>query len=112
MDTYTIIRVSVEENLPSPLPADIRPHSLKLLRSRIILNLIRLTGNLILEQPARIPPLAQNQLRVRLLRLDNALLDIMMDRRFERAHESRAHVDAFGAEVDSGRETLAVAEAS
>lgn len=44
--------------------------------------------------------------------VDDGLLDVVVDRGFLRAHEACSHVDALGAERESGSQALAVCEAA
>src|SRR3569832_1080179 len=53
---------------------------------------------------------AKDQLGFALVVGDDALLDVLMDRAFLRAHETRAHVDAFGAKRKRRDEAASVAE--
>lgn len=107
-----IVHIPIHEHLPPPLPTHRRRHVLKLPTHTLPLSLHRLLGDFIRKQPTRVPPPAQHELRIRLLRLHNGHLDIVMDGRFDRAHEPRAHIDALGAQRQRGREPLPVREAA
>ena len=106
------ILVPIHKNLPPPLPTHQWPHLLELPRRRLLLNLHRLIRHLVLKQPARVLPPPQHQLRVRLLRVHDRLLDVMVDRCFDRTHEACSHVDTLGAERERGCQALAVGETS
>ena len=110
--TYSIVWVAIKEDLSSSLAANKSTNGLKLLRLRLVLNLIRLIRDLVLEQSARIPPLPQHKSSISLLRLDNALLDVVMDRCLNRAHESCTHIDSLCTQVDRSSETLTITEAT
>ena len=102
------ILIPIHKHLSPPLPTHQRAHLLELPRRTLLLDLHRLIRNLILEQPARVLPPAQHQLRVRLLRIHNRLLDILMDRRLDRAHEPRPHVDPLGPKRQRRRQPLPI----
>src|SRR6185312_3471556 len=53
---------------------------------------------------------AEDQLGLALVVGDDTLLDELVDRAFAGRHETRAHVDALGAERERGDEAAAVAE--
>jgi hypothetical protein len=110
--TYPKVRITIREDLSTTRAADERTHGRELLGARIGFNAVGLSADGILEQPRRVLPLPQHQLCIRLLRLHNALLDIMMNGRFQRAHEPRPHINARSAQVERGGQALAVAEAA
>lgn len=109
--TYPVIHIAVNKHLSPPLPAHIRRHLLELARRRLLLDLDGLLSDLVREQPRRILPPSQHELRIRLLRIYNRLLHFDMNRRLDRTHEPRPHVDALRAQTECRRETLAVREA-
>lgn len=111
-DTYAVIYIAVDKHLSPPLPAHIRCDLLELARRRLLLDPDRLLRDLVREQPRRILPPPQHQLRVRLLRIHNRLLDLDVYRRLDRTHEPRPHVDALGAQAQRSREALPVREAT
>lgn len=110
--TYTVVRITINEDLPAPLPADIGRDLCKLPGLALPLDLERLLCDLVLIQAGSVGPPAQHEGRVRLVGLDDLLLDVLVDGRLDRAHEARAHVDAARAEAERGREALAVGETS
>ncbi len=57
-----------------------------------------LARNRVLEHACRVVHRAEHQVRVALAGSDQCLLDVVVDRRFLRAHEARAHVDPLRAE--------------
>ena len=106
------ILVSIQKDLPSPLPRHQGPHLLEFTRRAGLLDPCGLGRDAVLEQPARVLPAAQHELRVRLRGVDDGLLDVVVDGGLERAHEARAHVDALGAQGQGRGQTLAVGEAT
>lgn len=103
-----MIWIAVEEDLSSSLARHIRRDLLKLARRALPLDLDRILRDLVLEQPTRILPPPQHKLRIRLLSLDNALLDIIMNRRLNRAHKPRAHIDPLSAQTQRSSKSLPV----
>lgn len=110
--THAKFWVSIDKHLLAPLAAHIRRHLCKLARLALLLNLEGIQRHLVLEQPRRVGPPPQQQRRVRLLRLDNRLLDVLVNGRLDGAHEARAHVDAACAEHQRRRQALTVCEAA
>lgn len=110
--TYAKIWISVQEDLPSALAADVLADFLELARCARALNFECLDGHRVLEQPARVPPSSQHELCVCFLRLNNRLLDIPMNRRLDRAHEPRAHIDSLRTQVQRRSQALSIAETS
>ena len=105
---HAIVLVSVQKHLPPTRPRNIRLHLLELARAALLLDLQRRLGDFVAEQPAGVLPPAQHEVGVCLLRIDNRLLDVVVDGRLDGAHEARAHVDALCAQGQRGREALAV----
>lgn len=108
--TYTIVRITINKDLPAPLPAHIRRDLSKLARLALPLDLERLLGDLVLVQAGGVGPPAQDERSVGLLGLDDLPLDVLVDRRLDRAHEPRAHVDAARAQAQRRRQPLPVGE--
>ena len=106
--TYSKILVTIQEHLPTPLPTHIRRHLLKLTRRALLLNLHRLFRDFIRKQPRRVPPPSKNKLRIRLLRLDNRLLNLLMNRCLNRTHKPRPHINALSAQTQRRRQPLPV----
>lgn len=106
-----IVHVPVDKDLPPALPAHKRRHLLEFPALALPLHLHGLLGDLVAEQAACVAPPPQHELRVRLLRLDDGPLNVVVDGGFERAHEARAHVDALGPERQRCGEPLPVREA-
>jgi hypothetical protein len=112
METYAKVRVAVQEDLSPALPADVLGDLLELASRARLLDINSLQRDLVGEQTRRVLPAAQHKRRVRLLRIDNRLLDVLVDRRLDGAHEARAHVDTACAERQRSSETLAVGKAA
>lgn len=108
----TILRIAIHKHLSAALPADIRGNLGKLARGALALDLERLLSNLVLEQARGIAPAPQHKRRIRLLRADNRLLDILVQRRLDSRHEARAHVHAARAEAQRRREPVAICKAA
>lgn len=106
--THPIFDIARSENLPPPLPTNIRGHILKLPTHTLPLHLHRLPRNSIPKKPTRVPPPPKHQLRVLLPRLDNRLLHIPMNRRFNRAHKPGPHINPTSPQTQRGRQTLPV----
>jgi hypothetical protein len=106
------IRVPVDEHLPPALARHIRRHLLELPRCALPLDLQRALRDLILEQAGRVGPPSQHERRVDLARVDDRLLDILVNGGLNRGHEPSPHVDALGAERQRGSEALPVGEAA
>src|SRR6266498_3464656 len=109
-NAYPEVLVSINEHFSSSLPAHVRCHLLKLSSGALFLDLDRRLGNLVPKQPAGVSPPSQNQFRIRLLSINDSLLDILVDRRLNGAHEPRAHIDTLSTETQCSSETLAVGE--
>ena len=88
-----VIHIPIHKDLPPPLPAHKRRHVLKLPARALPLNFDCFLGDFVAKQPTRVPPSPEHELRIRLLCLDDGDFDIVVDGRFDRAHEPRAHVD-------------------
>lgn len=110
MGTYAEIHISVDEDLPPSLPAHEWRDVLELPAGAGAFGLHSLLGDFVPEQPGRVLPSPQHELRIGFLRIDNRLLHVLMDRRFDRAHEACAHVDALSAKAQRRRQPLAVCE--
>lgn len=110
--TYTVLRITIDKHLPAPRTIHIRRNLRKLASGTLLLHLQRLVRDLVFVQTRRVSPAAQNKRCVRLLRLNDLLLDVVVDGRLDRAHKARAHVDTAGAEAQSGGEALAVSESA
>lgn len=91
-----------------PLPTHQVPHFLKFPCATLALNLLHFLRQPISEQPRRIPPSSEHQLRVRLVCLHDGLFYPNMYRRFHRTHEPRAHIDALRSQRQCRRQTLAI----
>ena len=107
-----LINISRDKDLPSALPAHKPGHLLELPRLTLPLDLRGLHRWLVLVQPTGIFPPSQDQFRIRLLRPHNLFLHIQVDRRLDRAHEARPHVNALGPETQCRSEALPVREAA
>lgn len=112
MNTYTVIRISSDKNLSSPLTANIRLNLLKLACCTRLLDLRRRSSDLVLEQPTRVLPPSQHKLCVILRGLDNRLLDVDVDRRLNGTHEPGAHVDTLSSQAQRRSETLSICEST
>lgn len=104
--------VTILENLASSLARNVRRNLLELARLALALDLDGVGRDLVLEQPTGVLPPAQDKLRIGLLRVDNGLFDVLVDRGFHRAHESGAHVDALGTKAQRSSQALSVRETS
>lgn len=111
-ETYPVIRIPIHKHHPPSLPTHQRRHLLKLALLALPLNLERLLSDLILVQPGRVLPPPKQQHRIRLLRLDNLLLDAPVDGRLLGAHEPGAHVDAARAQAHGRGQAETVGEAT
>lgn len=107
-----VVHVPVDKDLPPALSAHKRRHILEFPARTLPLGLDGLLGDFVAEEAARVAPPPQHELRVRLLGFDYGPLDVVVDGRFERAHEARAHVDALGPERQRCGEPLPVREAA
>lgn len=107
-----IVHVPVDKDLPPALPAHKRRHVLELPARALPLRLDGLLGDFVAEEATRVAPPPQHEFRVRLLGFDDGPLDVVVDGRFDRAHEARAHVDALGPERQRRGEPLPVREAA
>jgi len=107
-----IIRITIEEDLTSSFPADIRGNLLKLAGGALSFNLHSGIGNLVLVQPTGVLPSSEHKLSVGLLCLNDLLLDFQVDRRLNGAHESCSHIDALSTQTQSRSKPLPICEAS
>jgi len=107
-----ILGVAVDENLAPSLAADVWCDLGELARLAVLLDLDDGVGDLVAVEARRVGPPAHDQRRVRLLRLHDLLLDLLVDRRLHCAHEARAHVDALGAQAQRRGKSLSVGEAA
>lgn len=105
-----MIHIPIDEDLPAPLPRNVRSNLFELAGRGGPLDLHGLLGDLVAVEPGGVAPAAQDEFGIRLLGLDDLLLDILVDGRLDGAHEAGAHVDALGAQADRRGETLAVRE--
>lgn len=110
--TYTILRVTIDENLSAPCAANKRCNLGELPTGTLLLDLQRLVRDLVAIQPRGVLPAPQYQGRVRLLRAHDLLLDVLVDGRLNGTHETRAHIDAAGSEAQCRSEPLSVGEAA
>lgn len=92
------VLIPINKHFAPSLPAHQRRHLLKLARGAFLLNLHCLLRHLVLEQSRGIFPSPQHELRISLLRIDNCLFDGHVNRRLDRTHEPRPHVDALRAQ--------------
>lgn len=92
-DTYTVLWITIDEDLATPRTTDIRRNLSKLARGTLLLDLERLIRDLVPVQPRGVRPAPQYECRIRLLGADNLLLDVLVDRCLDGAHEARAHVN-------------------
>jgi hypothetical protein len=111
-NAYTMLLVAILEHLASTFTRDVWRNLLELARRALTLDLDRVGRDLVLEQPTGVFPPAQNELRVRLLRINNSLLDVLVDRGFDRAHETGTHVNALSSQGQRSGQTLPVRETS
>ena len=107
-----VVHVPVDKHLPPALPAHVRRHLLEFTARAFPLDPHCVLGDFVPEQPARVPPPPQHELRVRFLRVHDGGFDVVVDRRLDRAHEPRAHVDPLRAQRQGRSEALPVREAA
>lgn len=112
MSTYTIVRVAVDEHLATTFAADERCHLVKLVALALPFDLDGFVGHLVLVQSSGIGPPPHDKSRVRFRGLDNSLLDVLVDRGLDGAHEPGPHVDPLCAEAQGRSQTLAVSESA
>ena len=105
-----VMHIPTHKHLAAPLAAHKGRHVLKLAARALPLGLDSFLGDSVAKQPACVPPSPEHELRIRLVRLDDGDFDVVVDGRFDRAHEPRAHVDPICAQSQGGRETLPVRE--
>lgn len=110
--TYTVLWITIDKDLATPCTTDIRRNLSKLARSTLLLDLERLIRDLVPVQPRGIRPAPEYESRVGLLGSDNLLLDVLVDRCLDGAHEARAHVDTAGSKTQRRSEPLPVGEAT
>jgi hypothetical protein len=108
--TYAIFLVAVDKDLSSSLSRHVRRDLFEFARRALTLDLQRIRSDLVLKHTARVRPPAQHKLGIRLLRLNNSFLDVIVNRRLNSAHEARAHVDSLSTQAQSSSETLAISE--
>lgn len=87
-----IIHIPIQKHLPPSLTAHQTRYFFEFSFFALPLDLHHLLCDFIPEQPARVPPSPEHQLRVRLLRLHDRLLHLQVYRRLNRTHEPRPHV--------------------
>lgn len=110
MTTYTIVRVTVQEDLTTTLAAHIRSNLSKVASRALLLNLESVLGDLVSEQAGSVLPPTQHKSGIRLLRLNDSLLDILVDRSLDSAHEASTHVNTLGTESQRSGQTVAISE--
>lgn len=110
--TYTIIRVTGDENLSSPLSANIWCDLFEFAGCALPLDFRGLFSSFVLEQSSSVLPSSEYELGIVLRCLNDLLLDIQVDWCFDSAHEPSSHVDAFSAQAQSGCKTLPICETS
>lgn len=106
--TYTKIWITVNKHLPTTLPAHKRCNLLELARLTLLLNARGFQRDFILEQTRGVLPPTHHKRGIRFLCFHNRFLDIVMNRRLDRAHKPRAHIDSFGPQRQRRRQTLSV----
>ena len=107
-----MIRVAIDKDLATALPTHVRSHLFEFARLARSLDFDRFPRDLVPEQARRVLPPPQHEFRIRLLRRDNRVFDLRVDRRLNRAHEPRAHVDPLRAQAQRRRQPLPVREAA
>lgn len=110
--TYTKVWVTVLEDLSASLAADVLGNFLELSSCAGLLDVDGLQSDLVREQSRRVLPASEYESSVGLLRIDNGLLDVLVDGRLDCAHEARAHVDTASAKGKSSSQSLAVCKPS
>lgn len=106
------LRVTVDEDLLTTLTRDEGRNLAELAGSALLLDLEGVSGDLVLEETGGVLPAAQQQRCVVLIRLNNLLLDVLVDGRLDSAHEARAHVDTASAKRQSSSKALSVSKAA
>jgi len=110
--TYAEISITIDEHLSSSLSRNPWGNLGELSGCARGLDSVGLLCDLVLVKTAGVLPPSQHKLGIMLRCLDNLLLDIDVDWRLDRAHESCAHVDALGAQGQRGSQTLSVCESA
>ena len=110
--THPVIRIPIDKHLATTFPTHVRSHLLEFPRRARSLDFDRFHRDLVPEQPGRVLPPPQHEFRIRLLRPNDGVFDLRVDRRFNRAHEPCPHVDPFRAEAQRCRQPLPVGEAA
>lgn len=108
--TYSVINVTLQENLATTLAADQRRDLFEIARRALLLDLGGLAGDLVAEETSGVLPAAHDQRRVGLLCLYDGFFNILMDWRFDRAHEARAHVDSLRAQRQGSRQPVPISK--
>jgi hypothetical protein len=110
--TYTEVRVAVQEDLTTPLPTDILSNVLELARRASLLDVDSLQCDLVRKQSRRVLPPPENERGICFLRIDDGLLDVVVNGRLDGAHEPRTHVDTTRSQGQRSSQTLTICEAS
>lgn len=108
--TYTIVRVTVQEDLTTTLAAHIGSNLSKVTSCALLLNLKSVLGHLVSEQAGSVLPPTQHKSGISLLRLDDSLLNILVNRSLDGAHEASTHVNTLGTESQRSSQTVAISE--
>ena len=109
---YAVLRVAIQENLAAPLPAHVGSDLGEFARRALLLDLESLLGHLVAVQASGVAPAPEQESRVSLVRLDDLLLDLDVDRSLDGAQEAGTHVDTARAETQSCGEPLPIGEAA
>lgn len=105
-----MLNVTLEENFSPSGSADDRCHFSKLAGFTRGLDLDCLFRHVIGKHATRVLPPPQDQRRLMLVAIDNGLFNIYVDGRFDRAHESGAHIDARCSQAQSCHQSISICE--
>lgn len=110
--TYAIVRVAVQEDLATALAADIRANLAEITGRALAFNLQCILSDLVGKQTGGVLPTTQDEGGIGLLRINDSLLDLLVNGSLYGAHETGTHVNTFGTESQGSGKTLAIGEAA
>ena len=110
--TYAKVLVAVQEHLSASLSTDVFGDLLELARRASLFDIHSLERDLVRKESRGVLPPPEYERSVRFLRIDNGLLDVVVDRRLDGAHEPRSHVDTTRSESKRSSQSLTICEPS
>lgn len=109
---YAEINITVNEDLTTPLAANIGPNLAKFASLTLLLDLQCILSHLISEQAGGILPPTQHKRGISLLCRDDSLFNLLVNGGFNSAHKASTHVDTFRTERQGSSKTLAIGEST